>query len=295
MAKVSILMNAYNAEKYLKEAVDSIYAQTYEDWEIIFVDNCSTDSTKKIIDSYDNKIKYYKTNKNIPLGAARNFGLQFCNSEYLAFLDTDDIWLDNKLQQQIDVMEHNSEYTMCYTGVDVINEKGQKIGHLIPKANSGNVFAQQLVRYEINMQTVLLRNDANIKINEQLRHSPDFDLFMGIASNSKVYVIKTSLVKYRKTINSLTSKNIEFWWQEMKFTLDKLFNNNELKEKYHNTYQFSYAKVAYYKACFYMHINKKEEASFELSRYKYLDFKYFFLYIISLMPICVWHYIHKYK
>ena len=63
MAKVSILMNGYNSEKYLKEAIDSVYSQTFLDWEIIFVDNCSSDKTKDIVDSYDNKIYYYKTDQ----------------------------------------------------------------------------------------------------------------------------------------------------------------------------------------------------------------------------------------
>ena len=70
---VSILMNCYNGEKYLKEAIDSIYNQTYDNWEIIFWDNASTDETANIVKSYDHKIKYYLAAKTSPLGEARNF------------------------------------------------------------------------------------------------------------------------------------------------------------------------------------------------------------------------------
>ena len=286
-------MNAYNAQEYLREAIDSIYAQTFEDWEIVFVDNCSTDETKNIVQSYDDKIKYYKTDHNIPLGAARNFGLQFCKAPYIAFLDTDDIWLKNKLDTQINVMDKNTDYELCYGGVIYIDNFGKEIGKLIPKASSGNVFSQQLKRYEINMQSVLLRNSGEINISENLRHSPDYDLFMKIASKSNIYVIKEYVVKYRKLENSLTSKNIDVWWIEMKSTLDKIFlQNNELKKMYPREYKMAYAKVAYYKAQYLLSKNNNEEASRELSKYKFVHINYFLLYIISFFPRQVWNFIH---
>jgi glycosyltransferase involved in cell wall biosynthesis len=282
MAKVSILMNGYNAQKYLREAIDSVYAQTYKDWEIVFIDNNSTDDTKKIVDSYDDKIKYYKTEENIPLGAARNFGLQYCTKEYIAFLDTDDIWLEHKLEKQIKVMDDNPQYQLCYGGVIYIDKNTQTIGEMTPKAKSGNVFAQQLKRYEINMQSVILRNTKSIKFNEKLRHSPDFDLFVSIASNSEVCVISDFVVKYRKLEDSLTSKNIDVWWSEMKYTLDKLFlGNNSLKDKYKKEFKVAYAKVVYYKARYLMNINKEKDAREELSNVKFVSYVYFVLFIAS--------------
>lgn len=295
MAKVSILMNGYNAQKYLREAIDSVYAQTFEDWEIIFIDNCSTDNTKKIVDSYNDKIKYYKTNTNIPLGAARNYGLQYCNGEYLAFLDTDDIWLPNKLQIQVQLMDEDKEVQLCYGGIIYMNESSQETKRSLPKATSGNVFAQQLKRYEINMQSVLLRNSNTITINETLRHSPDFDLFMDIVARSNVYVVKEYLVKYRRLKNSLTSKNIDVWYSEMKFTLDKLFSDQQLQKKYQKESRYAYAKVAYYKACYLMSMHKKQEASAELSNYKFTTYQYFLLYIISLFSEKIWNIGHNYK
>jgi glycosyltransferase involved in cell wall biosynthesis len=295
MAKVSILMNGYNAQKYLKEAIDSIYAQTFEDWEIVFIDNCSTDNTKQIVDGYDNKIRYYKTKENIQLGAARNFGLQYCKGEYIAFLDTDDIWLETKLEKQIKIMEENKESHLCYGGVIYIDKNSDEIGRFLPVSDSENVFAQQLKRYEINMQSVVLRNNDNIKFNEKLKHSPDFDLFMKIISKYEVSIIKEYIVKYRKLENSLTSKNIAVWWSEMKYTLDNIFQDLSLKEKYRKEYEYAYAKVAYNKARYLISIDKKDEASHELAKYKFVDIKYFILYIVSLFPSYAWNIINKYK
>jgi glycosyltransferase involved in cell wall biosynthesis len=294
--KVSILMNGYNAQKYLKEAIDSIYAQTFDDWEIIFIDNCSTDNTKEIIDSYDNKIKYYKTDKNIPLGAARNFGLKYCNGEYLAFLDTDDIWLKNKLEKQIKILDLNKKLQMCYSGVIYIDSNSKEIGKLSPKAIDGNVFVQQLKKYEINMQSVIIRNNIEIHFNEALEFSPDFNLFMFISLRYNVCVIKDCLVKYRKLDSSLTSKKMDRWWFEMKYTLDDIFNQEpELKTIYYKEYKMAYAKVAYYKARYLMDIGRKREAINELVNYRFTNKVYFVLYIISLLPKTVWDFIHRLK
>ena len=82
MQIISILMNCYNCEKYLKESINSIYSQTFNDWEIIFIDNSSTDKSNNIATSFNDKLKNYKTDKLIPLGEARNFGLQFCKGNF---------------------------------------------------------------------------------------------------------------------------------------------------------------------------------------------------------------------
>ena len=80
-------MNCYNGEKYLREAIDSIYAQSYENWEIIFWDNCSTDSSAEIAKSYDEKIKYFTVSSKLELGEARKLATEHARGKYLAFLD----------------------------------------------------------------------------------------------------------------------------------------------------------------------------------------------------------------
>ena len=257
MVKVSILMNGYNSEKYLREAIDSIYNQTFKDWEIIFIDNCSTDSTKEIVLSYDEKIKYFKTDRNIPLGEARNFGLQKCKGEYLAFLDTDDIWLQDKLERQISLLDSNPDLQMCYSGAIWIDENGKEINRDLPKAKTGYVFPSQLKRYEVNMQSVVIRNNIPIEFNTKMEFSPDFDLFMQIMSRYRVGVEREPLIKYRKLSNSLTTKKIDRWGVEMKDALNNIFTQNpKLKEQYPIEYLSAYAKVAYYYLRYYLSLIK---------------------------------------
>ena len=98
---VSVVINCYNGEKYLNEAINSIYSQTYTNWEIIFWDNVSTDNSAAIAKFYDHKLKYYCSDIYTPLSQARFQAVKKANGEYLAFLDCDDIWNADKLEKQV--------------------------------------------------------------------------------------------------------------------------------------------------------------------------------------------------
>jgi glycosyltransferase involved in cell wall biosynthesis len=293
---VSILMNCYNGEKYLAEAIDSVCSQTYPNWEIVFIDNHSEDNTEEIVRQYDKKIKYYKTKEHLELGEARAFGLELCNGDFVAFLDTDDCYLPNKLERQIKQMLGNSDYQMSYTGGFFIDENGNITKQFTPEYYSGDIFSQQLKRYEINMQSVMLRNNKTIKFDRNLEFSPDYNLFMKICSKQKVGVIKQPLVRYRKLKNSLTDKKISRWAFEMQYTLDKIFTKNPaLKQKNKKYYKLAYAKVAYYYARYFIQIGKKPSAIKVLSKYKALNVTYFALFILACLPNSIWKKIHTLK
>ena len=98
---VSIIMNCFNAEKYLIEAIESVFSQSFTDWEIIFWDNRSTDGSAKIAKDYGHKLKYFLATKHTDLGVARNLALNQANGKYVGFLDCDDLFLKDKLKNQI--------------------------------------------------------------------------------------------------------------------------------------------------------------------------------------------------
>jgi len=91
--RVSVIMNCLNGEKYLREAIESAYAQTYKNWEIIFWDNASTDKSAEIAKSFDEKIRYFRSDENYCVGKVRNLALAQAKGEFIAFLDCDDTWL----------------------------------------------------------------------------------------------------------------------------------------------------------------------------------------------------------
>ena len=108
---VSIIINCYNGEKYLKNCIDSVINQTYKNWEIIFWDNLSTDNSKKIIEKYsDKRIKYFCTKKFSKLYHARNLAIENASGTLIAFLDVDDYWFRDKLEKQIKkINEENTD------------------------------------------------------------------------------------------------------------------------------------------------------------------------------------------
>ena len=105
---ISVIINCRNSQKYIKETIDSVINQTYKNFEIIIVNNNSTDNTKNIIFSYsDQRIKYFELNKSISLGAARNIALKESSGEFIAFIDSDDIWDKSKIEQTLKEFQNN--------------------------------------------------------------------------------------------------------------------------------------------------------------------------------------------
>lgn len=194
-------MNAYNSEKFLKEAIDSIYSQTYTDWEIIFIDNCSTDSTSSIAKSYNEKLKYYKTSVNIPLYAARNYGFQFVSGKYLAFLDTDDLWLPDKLEKQVALAE-SSGSKLIYSDYYVLNQSSNKMKIRHDKVlPSGCILDSLLENYCVGLLTILMEvafmKENNIGFREDFQIIGDFDIVIKYAKTQHISVVQSPLAVYR--------------------------------------------------------------------------------------------------
>lgn len=122
---VSIIMPSWNTEKYIGYSIQSVINQTYTKWELIIVDDCSTDNTDKVIHAFlpDSRIRYFKNKKNTGAAISRNKGLQLAKGQWVAFLDSDDIWLPTKLEKQIGFMITNgyvfsfTDYQICSNGI----------------------------------------------------------------------------------------------------------------------------------------------------------------------------------
>ncbi len=285
---VSIIMNCYNSDRFLREAIESVYSQTYSNWEIVFWDNASTDNSAGIAKSYDDRIKYHLAPETTSLGGARNFALHKANGEYIAFLDCDDIYLPDKLEQQVKLMQGKG-YAMCYGSVAVIDESGREIKKDIVKNKSGNVFSALLRRYEINMQTVILKKDFivsnQLAFNTNMSYCPDHNLFMIIASKVDVGVITDVVAKYRIVGNSLSKKTIDIAPQEYRLTLDEISKGNPtLRQQLSNDFDFAYNKAKYYEVVADIY-NNKRQARYKLRGIYTSKIEYFLLYLLLFMPI----------
>lgn len=132
---VTIIMPSYNSEKFIIESVESVLAQTYSNWELIIVDDCSPDDSNKIITKYvdsDCRIKLIKLQKNSGPAVARNMAIEAASGRYIAFLDSDDVWLPNKLETQINFMRENN-LAFTYSSYGLVGEDNEDLGLFITK------------------------------------------------------------------------------------------------------------------------------------------------------------------
>ena len=119
--KVSIIMNCLNGEQYLKQALDSVFEQTYDDWEVIFWDNASTDKSATIAKSYGERVRYFKSSVTHPLGKARNLAMKEAMGDFIAFLDCDDIWLPRKLEKQMPLFKKDPQVGLVFSDMVVFD------------------------------------------------------------------------------------------------------------------------------------------------------------------------------
>jgi len=286
---VSIIMNCYNSDTYLREAINSIYNQSYENWEIIFWDNGSTDASANIAKSYDGKLKYFLAEETTPLGEARNLAMKKASGKYIAFLDCDDIYLEKKLELQVTMME-KADFAMCYGGAIIIDESSSVINKEPARYNSGDVFPGLLKRYEINMQSVMLRksilDETGLTFSTKMKYCPDHNLFMEIASRFKVGVINQYIVKYRIVKESLSKKTMHLVSEEIKLTLDAILNRApEMMMLYKKEFNKAYAKLNYYDAINYISLGKFSAARKTMREIIMQRWEYLALYILLFFPI----------
>ena len=133
MEKVSIITPTYNSSKYISEAVESVLAQSYAAWEMIIVDDCSSDKTYDIIQRYacrDNRIKVFRLPQNSGPAAARNLAMDKAQGRYIAFLDSDDLWVSDKLERQLEFMKEKGA-AFTYTAYEKMDESGDTRGRIV--------------------------------------------------------------------------------------------------------------------------------------------------------------------
>jgi len=235
---VSIIINCYNGEEFLSSAIDSVLAQTYTNWELIFYDNCSTDNSNKIFLSYNNeKFRYYKSQKLIKLYDARNNAILQAKGDFYAFIDVDDLWFPNKLKLQLDTFKNNEVGFSCGNFIVIDernnNKKSQKLFDLVP---SGFVIDQILSNYFIHMSSLIIRKTAYNSLDKGFNPNytivGDIDLAVRINLNWRLSSIQEPITYYRYHGNNTGMKQSHLISSELKSLYDDLLlNYNEITKK----------------------------------------------------------------
>ena len=196
---VSIITPAYNAAAYIAETIESVFAQTYTNWEMLIVNDCSKDNTAEIVQSYaakDKRIKLINLEQNSGAAAARNTAIQNAKGMYIAFLDSDDSWKKEKLQKQLNFMQQNG-YAFTFTGYEHFKETKENIQNQVQIPKSLN-YKQALKGNQIGCLTVMLDRRQIRNINFTTQKQEDYILWLNVLKQGiTAYGIQESLALYR--------------------------------------------------------------------------------------------------
>ena len=203
---VSIIMPSYNTGCFIKETIESVLAQSYPTWELIIVDDCSTDNTDEVVIQYlaDERIRYIKNDTNSGAAVSRNRALREAKGKWIAFLDSDDLWFPEKLEKQIRFME-NGNYHFSYTRYEEINEGSEPLGIVvsgpskITKVGMYNYCWPGCLTVMYDAEYVGLLQIEDIKKNN------DYAMWLKVCKKANCYLLDEILARYRKRSGSISN------------------------------------------------------------------------------------------
>lgn len=215
---VSIITPTYNCAEFIGETIDSVQSQTYISWEMIIVDDCSTDNTKENVENYsknDKRIKYYCMISQSGAAKARTRAMQLAQGEYIAFLDSDDLWISDKLEKQLTFMKQHDVAFTC-TAYEQIDEEGKLLNRIVktvPKVNYNRV----LLDCPIGNSTVMysVKKMGKFEVPNIRKRNDDALWLQMLKKEEYIYGMRNVLMRYRIRQNSISSnklKLIKYHW-----------------------------------------------------------------------------------
>ena len=204
---VSIIMPSHNCGRFVRETIESVLAQTYTNWELLFVDDCSTDDTEAIVQSFaDTRIHYFRNEHNSGAAVSRNLALREAKGRWIAFLDSDDIWMPEKLEHQIHFMEFKN-YHFSYHEYEEIDELSQSLHVMV--SGPKHIFKMGMFNYcWPGCLTVMY--DAN-KIGlvqiEDIKKNNDYAIWLKVCKKADCYLLNECLAHYRKRKGSISNQS----------------------------------------------------------------------------------------
>jgi glycosyltransferase involved in cell wall biosynthesis len=289
-------MNCLNGASYVREAIDSVFAQTSNDWEIVFWDNASTDDTAKIAQSYDQRLRYFRSRETVPLGKARESALAEARGEWVTVLDHDDSFLPERFERQMAAVDRG-DYVLSYCGYREIDERGKWLRSNVPRNKSGPLFHELLVDFDINIATVMMRRDAlrHLRMDTiaEFKMAEDYYLYLSLAARGDVCVVPEVLVTYRQVASSWSERALDRHSLEFHQTLDQIEREIPgISTKFELGFRHARAHADYARAKYLMHVGRPAEARKVLASIRHMRRAYRALYILSFVPPA-WNIVHK--
>jgi len=207
---VSIITPSFNSSKFIEECIDSVLSQTYDNWELLIVDDCSSDNSCNLIKNYnDSRIVLIELEKNVGASEARNIIIRKTKGKYIAFLDSDDMWMPTKLENQIYFMQQK-DIAFSFSSYQPMSEDGDKLFSVI-KAPNIMTYSSYLKNTIIGCLTVVIDKDKTGEFEmPNIRSSHDMALWLLIMRRGfKAYGLDKNLAKYRLVSSSNTASKMK--------------------------------------------------------------------------------------
>ncbi|HEY9675148.1 MAG TPA: glycosyltransferase family A protein [Waterburya sp.] len=228
MPKISVVIPAYNAERTIKETIESVQKQTFSDFELIIINDGSTDRTLEILQSIEDSRLKILSYLNGGLSVARNRGISQATGEFIAFLDADDFWKSDKLERQLAVLEQHPDAGVAYSWTYFMNEREKCLFLGSRLSYEGNVYADLLLKnFLANGSNPLIRRQAIESVGEfdpTLSHFADWDYWLRLARNWPFVVVSDYQIFYRQSSSTMSSK-VEGIKEEGLFMIEKAFQS----------------------------------------------------------------------
>lgn len=251
---ISVIIPTYNRANYIKRALESVINQTYKNVEVIVVDDNSSDNTEEIVKNYSNKhnfIKYIKHDKNKGGSAARNTGVENSSGDFIAFLDSDDEWVETKLEKCIKIFNSNQDVDLIYSDIYLVNELTNK--EVIDKKELWDDYYFGLLQRNIigGTSSIVIRRSVFEQVGGfkvGLPSCQDWDFYLEIAKEHKIYLINEPLTKYYIHPNSISGnidRVIEGHLHILKKVNSIIYDENKYTDKKNIIISEQYFTIAY--------------------------------------------------
>lgn len=243
MSKVSVVIPAYNSMKYLPETLESVLRQTFTDFEVLIIDDGSSDNIMQWASGLTEPRLKLISQENQGVSVARNTGITQARGEYIAFLDSDDLWEPTKLEKQVICLDDHPTVGLVHTWMVLVDKQGKSTGRVMPSQAEGDVWKQLTEKNTIACSSVMVRRccfETTGVFDRNLRFAEDWDMWIRIASCYPFAVIKEPLYYYRQLPNSL-SKNREVMLEAFQLVIEKTFNLVPPELQYLKNHSYGYA------------------------------------------------------
>ncbi len=250
--KVSIILPTYNGSRFIRRSIESILLQSFVNFELLIIDDGSTDSTAEIIQEAarsDSRVVYFKNEKNLGIQKTLNKGLNAARGEYIARIDDDDLWVDeNKLKKQVEFLDTHPDYVLVGTGVIIQNEEGTELFRFLNIQNDEKIRKSLLGKNCFTHSSVMLRKSAAMKFggydeSQETRHIEDYDLWLKLGTIGKLANLPVYAVRFTLRPGNISSKNKTIQFRK---DIEMIKKYKKHYPNYLNAYLRGYLRLIFY-------------------------------------------------